>query len=231
MKTIGLLGGMSWESTTLYYQLINQSIKRRLGGLHSARVALVSVDFHDVETLQHQGRWDEAGELLARAAAQVQAAGADCLLICTNTMHKVAPAVEAALDIPLLHVVDATAAQAHARGHQRLGLLGTRFTMEQPFYRDRFTERYGIDMLVPALAEREEVHRIIYEELCLGTITEPSRARMLEIIDGLMAAGAEAIVEGCTEIGMLVGAQHTQAPLYDTTAVHAEAAVTWALTP
>ncbi|MEO0424003.1 MAG: aspartate/glutamate racemase family protein [Pseudomonadota bacterium] len=231
MKTIGLLGGMSWESTTLYYQLINQSIKRRLGGLHSARVALVSVDFQDVETLQHQNRWDEAGELLARAAVQVQAAGADGLLICTNTMHKVAPAVEAAIDIPLLHVVDATAAQARDRGHQRLGLLGTRFTMEQPFYRDRFTERYGIDMLVPDLAEREEVHRIIYEELCLGTISEASRARMLEIIDGLMAAGAEAIVEGCTEIGMLVGEQHTQAPLYDTTAVHAEAAVTWALAP
>ncbi|MEM9387688.1 MAG: aspartate/glutamate racemase family protein [Pseudomonadota bacterium] len=230
MKTIGLLGGMSWESTTLYYQLINQAVKQRLGGLHSAPIALVSVDFHEIESLQHEGRWDEAGAFLARAASQVQAAGADCLLICTNTMHKVADAVEAAIDVPLLHVVDATAALAREAGRRRLGLLGTRFTMEQPFYRDRFAQRYSIDILVPGAAEREEVHRIIYEELCLGTINDRSRARMLEIIDGLMASGAEAIVEGCTEIGMLVGERHTQAPLYDTTAVHAEAAVTWALT-
>ncbi len=229
MKTIGLLGGMSWESTTLYYQLINESIKHRLGGLHSARIAMVSVDFQDVETLQHAGRWEEAGELLARAARQVQAGGADCLLICTNTMHKVATQVEAAVDIPLIHVVDATAARAREEGRRRLGLLGTRFTMEQDFYGGRFADRHDIDILVPGGDERQEVHRIIYEELCLGTIVDSSRTRMLQIIDGLMERGAEAIVEGCTEIGMLVTPAHTQAPLYDTTALHAEAAVAWAL--
>lgn len=229
MKTIGLLGGMSWESTALYYRLLNEAVKQRLGGLHSARIVLVSVDFQEIEILQRADRWDEAGDLLARGAMQVEAAGAECLLICTNTMHKVAPQVEAAIGIPLLHVVDATASRAQEDGCRRVGLLGTRFTMEQDFYAGRFADRYAIDVLVPEDAERGEVHRIIYEELCLGVIREHSRARMLAIIDGLMARGAQAIVEGCTEIGMLVTAQHTQAPLYDTTQVHAHAAVKWAL--
>lgn len=228
MKTIGLLGGMSWESTELYYRKINEETKRVLGGLHSAPVAMFSVDFQEIEELQHGDDWDACASILADRAGKVQAAGADLLLICTNTMHRVAPQVEAAIDIPLLHIADATAARIKAAGFRRVGLLGTRFTMEQDFYRGRLEEQ-GIEVLVPAAADRERVHRVIYEELCLGDVRESSRQAFLEIIDRLAAEGAEAVIEGCTEIVMLVQQAHTQVPLFDTTSIHAEQAVAEAL--
>ncbi|MEE4298538.1 MAG: aspartate/glutamate racemase family protein [Pseudomonadales bacterium] len=228
MKTIGMLGGMSWESTALYYRLINEETRRRRGGLHSAPIALVSVDFDEIETLQAAGDWDRAGDLLAARAREVEAAGADFLLICTNTMHRVADAVVAAIDIPLLHLADATARRIRAAGLTRIGLLGTRFTMEQDFYRARL-EAQGIEVLVPNAADRALVHRVIYEELCLGEVRDASRAEYLRIIDALAAAGAEGVIEGCTEIVMLVQQVHTTMPLFDTTAIHAEEAVARAL--
>ena len=230
MKTIGLLGGMSWESTELYYRAVNEGVRTRLGGLHSARIAMVSVDFEEVEALQRGGRWEEAGALLAAQARRVQAAGADCLLICTNTMHRVADAVEAAIDIPLLHLADATAERVRAAGIGRVGLLGTAFTMEQDFYRGRLAERHGLEVLVPGAADRALVHRTIYQELCLGVVSEASRAEFLRVIDALRAEGAEAVIQGCTEIVLLVQQRHTPVPLFDTTAIHCEAAVEWALT-
>lgn len=229
MKTIGLLGGMSWESTALYYQWINEMVKDRLGGLHSARIAMVSVDFQEIETLQHEGRWEEAGALLARDAAKVEAAGADFLLLCTNTMHKVAPIIESAIHIPLLHIADATAERIKARGMNVVGLLGTRFTMEQDFYAGRLRDKYGLEVLIPPPEDREIVHRIIYEELVLGIVREESRAEYLRIMDALHAQGAEGIIEGCTEIVMLVQQEHTPIPLFDTTRIHAEKAVELAL--
>ena len=231
MKTIGLLGGMSWESTALYYRLINEGVKARLGGLHSASLVLVSVDFHEIEQLQQRGDWTAAGQRLAQAAQQVAAAGADCLLICTNTMHKVAPQVQAALSIPVLHLADATAARVRAAGMRRVGLLGTRFTMEEDFYRGRLAQKHGLEVLVPPPAERELVHRVIYDELCLGRVEAASRAAYLRIMQGLQARGAEGIIEGCTVIVLLVQPQHTNIPLFDTTAIHAAAAVDWALAP
>lgn len=228
MKTIGLLGGMSWESTALYYRLINEGIKRRLGGLHSARTILFSVDFHDVEAMQDQGDWAGAAELLGDAAVSVERAGADFLLICTNTMHKVADEVAATISIPLLHIADATADRVIDSGIGSVGLLGTSFTMEQAFYKGRLQER-GIDVLIPSAKERRIVHRVIYEELCLGIVRDESRAAFLDIIDGLVAEGAEAVIEGCTEIGMLVRDEHTKARLFDTTRIHAEQAVALAL--
>lgn len=229
MKLIGLIGGMSWESTESYYRLINQAVKARLGGLHSARLLLYSVDFHEIEMLQRSGDWDTAGRLLADAARSLQAAGAECVLLCTNTMHKVAPAIEAAVSIPLLHIADATAAAIVAAGHTRVGLLGTRFTMEEAFYRERLASRHGLDVLIPAAAERADVNRIIYQELCLGVIREDSRARYREAIRQLVAAGAQAIILGCTEISLLVSALDASVPLFDTTALHARAAVDVAL--
>lgn len=231
MKCIGLLGGMSWESTVSYYQALNRGVKARLGGLHSARVLLSSVDFAEIERLQHAGDWPATARLLAEAARNVQAGGADFLLIGTNTMHKVAPEIEAAIDIPLLHIADATAHRLLADGVKKVGLLGTRFTMEQDFYKGRLQTRFGLEVLVPPEPQRERVHRIIYDELCLGQIREPSRAEYLAIIEGLAAAGAEAeaVILGCTEIALLVGEAKAAVPLYDTTAIHAEAAVTLAL--
>ncbi|UBH27455.1 aspartate/glutamate racemase family protein [Aeromonas enteropelogenes] len=229
MKCIGLLGGMSWESTVSYYQALNRGVKARLGGLHSARVLLSSVDFAEIERLQHAGDWPATARLLAEAARNVQAGGADFLLIGTNTMHKVAPEIEAAIDIPLLHIADATAHRLLADGVKKVGLLGTRFTMEQDFYKGRLQTRFGLEVLVPPEAQRERVHRIIYDELCLGQIREPSRAEYLAIIEGLAAAGAEAVILGCTEIALLVGEAKAAVPLYDTTAIHAEAAVRLAL--
>lgn len=229
MKTIGLLGGMSWESTELYYRWINEGIKARLGGLHSAKIAMVSVDFQEIEVLQHAGDWDRAGEALAEAARQVAAAGADFLLICTNTMHKVAPQIEAAIDIPILHLADATAARIKAQGIKRVGLLGTNFTMEQDFYRGRLTDKHGLEVLVPSPEDRQIIHRIIYDELVLGEVKESSRQAYLTIMDKLRDQGAEAIIEGCTEIVLLVQQQHTDIPLFDTTAIHAEAAVEMAV--
>ncbi len=228
MKTIGLLGGMSWESTALYYRLINESVRARLGGLHSAPIVMVSVDFQPIETMQQAGEWGAAGKALAAAARQVEAAGADFLLLCTNTMHKVAPQIEAAIDIPFLHLADATAERVRARGVTTVGLLGTRFTMEQDFYRGRL-ESQGLTVLTPDAAGREMVHRVIYDELCLGQVRDASRHAYIRVIDDLIDAGAEGIIAGCTEIGMLVSQEDTAVPLFDTTVIHAEAAVAAAL--
>ncbi|WP_408951788.1 aspartate/glutamate racemase family protein [Lysobacter sp. Hz 25] len=224
MKTLGLLGGMSWESTLPYYRLINETVRERLGGLHSAKLLLYSVDFAEVERLQHAGDWDAAGVLLGQAARSLRDGGAQLLVICTNTMHKVADAVEAASGLPLLHIADSTGAAIRAAGLSRIGLLGTRFTMEQDFYRQRLVERHGLDVIVPDPAGRELVHRVIYEELCLGRIRDESRQAYREVIAGLVARGAQGVILGCTEIGLLIGAGDVEIPLFDTTALHARAA-------
>ncbi|WP_233843661.1 aspartate/glutamate racemase family protein [Dyella sp. 2HG41-7] len=228
MKTIGLIGGMSWESTVPYYRLINEAVKARLGGLHSAKIVLYSVDFHEIEQLQRSGEWETAGEALAKAARRLEMAGADFLMICANTMHKVAPAIELEVHIPLLHVVDATAAQIRAAGFKKVGLLGTRFTMEQAFYGDRLKEQ-GLDVITPDQADRDIVHRVIYEELCVGKFVEPSRAEYRRIMAALVDKGAEAIILGCTEIALLVTPEDSAVPLFDTTRIHAQAAVDFAL--
>lgn len=224
MKTLGLLGGMSWESTLPYYRLINETVRERLGGLHSARLLLYSVDFAEVERLQHAGDWDAAGRLLGQAARCLRDGGAQLLVICTNTMHKVADAVEAASGLPLLHIADPTGAAIRAAGLSRIGLLGTRFTMEQEFYRQRLIERHGLDVIVPDAAGRDLVHRVIYEELCLGRIRDESRQAYREVIAGLVARGAQGVILGCTEIGLLIGSGDVEIPLFDTTALHARAA-------
>lgn len=229
MKTIGMLGGMSWESTVPYYRLINQRVQERLGGLHSARLLLYSVDFHEIEQLQRGGEWERAGTLLADGARRLQSAGADFLVICTNTMHKVAPAVEAAIALPLLHIADPTASAVAAAGVRRVGLLGTRFTMEEEFYRERLQRRHGLEVLVPESEDRLEVHRIIYEELCRGIVDDRSRHLYRDIIGRLVARGAEAVILGCTEISLLVGTDDSPVPLFDTTALHARAAADHAL--
>lgn len=231
MKIIGLIGGMSWESTVPYYRQINETIKERLGGLHSAKIVLYSVDFHDIERLQHAGDWDGAGAVLAEAARALQAAGADFLVLCTNTMHKVASSIEAAVTIPLFHIADPTAEEIQRAGHSTVGLLGTRFTMEQAFYRDRLSERHGLRVVTPDPADREIIHRIIYEELCLGVISAKSRDAYRRIMDSLAAQGAQAIILGCTEISLLVNQQDAKVPLFDTTAIHARAAAEEALSP
>ncbi|GAD64557.1 MULTISPECIES: aspartate/glutamate racemase family protein [Pseudomonadaceae] len=229
MKTIGLLGGMSWESTLPYYRHINEAVRERLGGLHSARLVLYSLDFHEIEALQRQGDWAAAGTLLADAARRLESAGADFLLLCTNTMHKVADAIEAASALPLLHIADPTAAAIQAAGLQRVGLLGTRFTMEQPFYRQRLEDRHGIQVLVPDEPDRAEVHRVIYEELCRGVVSEASRQAYRQVISRLVARGAQAVILGCTEIGLLVRADDAEVPLFDTCVLHAQAAAERAL--
>ncbi len=229
MKTIGMLGGMSWESTSSYYRFVNEGIKQRLGGLHSARICLYSVDFDEIEQLQHAGDWAATADILSQAGKRVQAGGADFLMICTNTMHKVALEVEAAIDIPLLHIADATAAELSKDGIGKVGLLGTRFTMEQDFYKGRVQERFGIEVVVPDSQRQQEIHRVIYEELCLGNIEQASRQYYLDTIDALASQGAEAVILGCTEIAMLVAQQDTKVPLYDTTAIHCQAAVELAL--
>ncbi len=229
MKTIGLIGGMSWESTALYYRLLNEGIKKKLGKLHSAKIALVSVDFQEVEVLQHRGEWEQAGALLADAAQGVEAAGADFVLICTNTMHKVASRVQEAVTIPLLHLADATAKRIQSNGYETIGLLGTRFTMEEDFYRGRLTSQHGLEVIVPAAGDRELVHRVIYDELCQGKTDDGSRREYLRIIEQMHAEGAQGVIEGCTEIGMLVQQEHTSVPLFDTTTIHVEEAVELAL--
>lgn len=228
MKTIGLLGGMSWESTAAYYRLLNEAVKARLGGLHSSKLVLVSVDFAEVEAPMQAGDWDLVGESLAKAARQVQSGGGECLLLCTNTMHRVAPAIEAAIDIPFLHIAEPTAQALKAAGHARIGLLGTRATMEQAFYRDYLAER-GIESLVPEARDRDLVHHVIFGELCKGVVTEPSRREYRRVMAELASRGAQAIILGCTEIAMLVDASDAAVPLFDTTALHAQAAVEWAL--
>jgi aspartate racemase len=229
VKTIGLIGGMSWESTVPYYRVINEAIKERLGGLHSAKLILYSVDFHDIERLQHSGDWAAAGRLLAATAQTVEIAGADFLVLCTNTMHKVAPAIEAAVRIPLLHIADATAQEIRAAGCSTVGLLGTRFTMEQAFYKDRLQQKHGLCVLAPPEGDREIVHQIIYDELCLGRVTDTSRAEYRRIMAELVSQGAEAIILGCTEITLLVGQADAAVPLFDTTRIHARNAAEWAL--
>ena len=229
MKTIGLLGGMSWESTELYYRWINQAVKQKLGGLHSAQVAMVSVDFQEIEILQHQGQWQQAGHMLTKAAQQIEAAGADFLLICTNTMHKVASQIEQGIHIPLLHIADATAAKIKQKQMKTVGLLGSKFTMAQDFYKGRLIEQQGLTVIVPTEEDQQTIHRIIYEELCLGIIKEDSRQTYLAIMERMRGQGAEGIIEGCTEIVMLVQQQHIKIPLFDTTAIHAEAAVAMAV--
>lgn len=230
MKTIGLLGGMSWESSASYYQLINEGVKEALGGLHSAKIVLYSVDFQEIETLQHQGEWDKTATLLANAAQQIESAGADFLLICTNTMHRVASLVEEQISIPLLHIADATAEEIVAAGIQKVGLLGTRFTMEQDFYKGRLTDKYGLDVLIPAATDRELIHQVIYDELCLGEINDSSRQAYKQIIKKLMDQGADGIILGCTEIALLVKPEDLpEVRLFDTTEIHAKKAVQWAL--
>ncbi len=229
MKTIGMLGGMSWESTVSYYKALNEGIKRALGGLHSAKICLYSVDFEPIEKLQHQGLWGETADILAKAAKSVESAGADFLLICTNTMHKVAPEIGGAITIPILHIADATARQLRAKNVQKTGLLGTRFTMEQDFYKGRLIDNFGIDVIIPEEEQRRGVHTIIYNELCLGIVRDESRKRYLEIINELFEQGAEAVILGCTEISLLVDQSHTSVPLYDTTEIHAAEAVKVAL--
>jgi aspartate racemase len=229
MKTLGLIGGMSWESTVPYYQHINQTIKAELGGLHSAKILLYSVDFAEVEQLQVTGQWDAAGKLLACVASKLEGAGADALVLCTNTMHKVADAISAAVHIPLLHIADPTAQAILGGGFTTVGLLGTRFTMEQDFYRSRLESTHGLTVLTPPQADRDRVHQIIYEELCLGEVKDSSRQTYLRVMADLQARGAQAIVLGCTEIAMLVQTQHTALPLFDTTALHARSAALWAL--
>ncbi len=229
MKTIGMLGGMSWESTVSYYKAINQGVKQALGGLHSAKIALYSVNFEEIEKLQRVGDWGQAGVILGEAAKSIQAGGADFLLICTNTMHKVLPQIEEQIDIPVLHIADATANKLIEDGISKVGLLGTAFTMEQDFYKRRISEKFGIEVIVPEHEEREVVHRVIYDELCQGQILSESREQYINIIDNLRRAGAEAVILGCTEIALLVEQQHTQVKLYDTTKIHAEEAVKLAL--
>jgi len=229
MKTIGLLGGMSWESSSIYYRWINEGMKRRLGGLHSAQIVMVSVDFQEIEDLQHTNKWSESGELLSRAARQVEAAGADFLLICTNTMHKVATQIEEAISIPLIHIADATAEEIKGKGIGTVGLLGTKFTMEQDFYAGRLNDKHGLHVITPSEEDREVVHQIIYKELVLGTVREDSRQKFITIMNKMSEQGAEGIIEGCTEIVMLVQQEHTAIPLFDTTAIHAQKAVEMAL--
>jgi aspartate racemase len=229
MKVIGLIGGMSWESTVEYYRVMNESVKARLGGLHSTKCVLYSVDFAEVAELQRQGQWAEAAQLLTSAARNVEKAGADFVLICTNTMHKLADSVQAGIGIPLLHIADATAAQVKQAGLQRVGLLGTRFTMEDDFYRERLTSQHGLQVVIPNPEDRDTVHRIIYEELCVGTIRPDSKAQMAGIMSRLVEMGAQGIVLGCTELGLLLDAGDSRVPLFDTTRAHALAAVEDAL--
>lgn len=230
MRVIGLIGGMSWESTAEYYRLLNELTRVRLGGLHSSRCIVYSVDFAEIERLQVAGEWERAGQVLAAAGKSLEAAGAELLLICTNTMHKVADQVAAAVSIPLLHLADTTAAAVRTAGLTRVGLLGTAFTMEQDFYRGRLAE-HDLEVLVPAAADRDTVHRVIYDELCQGIIRPESRTAYLKVIDELISRGAEGIILGCTEIELLIGPDDTPVPTFPTTRLHAEAAVTAALAP
>ena len=231
MKTIGLLGGMSWESTVGYYRMINEGVKKALGGLHSAKIVLYSVDFDSIEKLMGQGDWQGVAEDLSEAALKIQDAGADFLLICTNTMHQVAPEIQDKIDIPLLHIADATAEALIRSGIKKTGLLGTAFTMEQDFYKGRLNRDHGLDVLVPGKDDRAYIHQTIFQELCLGITKPETREEYLRIIGSLADQGAEAVILGCTEIGMLVGQKDTLVKLFDTTAIHAQKAVQYAIMP
>jgi aspartate racemase len=229
MKTIGLIGGMSWESSIEYYRIINEGVQARLGGLHSAKSVMVSVDFAEIEALQHQGCWEEATQIMIRAAQAVERGGADCVVICTNTMHKMAEAVQEKIGIPLLHIADATAERIQAQGLQCIGLLGTRFTMEEDFYKGRLEQRFGLRVLIPGAQDRQVIHRVIYDELVLGKIMPGSREQYLGIIKSVVEQGAQGVILGCTEIGLLVKQSDCGVPLFDTTEIHATSAVEWAL--
>ncbi|MCJ7433793.1 MAG: aspartate/glutamate racemase family protein [Anaerolineales bacterium] len=229
MKTIGMIGGMSWESSSEYYRIINETVKAKLGVLHSAKCVMYSVDFSEIEGLQRQGNWDKATQLMIEAAQHVEAGGADFVIICTNTMHKMADDVQKNINIPLLHIADATAEVIKARGLHKIGLLGTKFTMEEDFYRGRLVEKHGLEVIIPQADDRAIVHRVIYEELVLGHINPASRAEYKRIIETLIEAGAQGIILGCTEIGLLVKDEDSRAPLFDTTRIHAVKAVEYAL--
>lgn len=229
MKTIGMIGGMSWESTVSYYRAINEGVKKKLGGLNSAKISMCSVNFDEIAKLQHQGEWDKTAEILTQAAKSVESGGADFLMICTNTMHKVAPQIESSLTIPLLHIADATAEQLQHDGIIKVGLIGTKFTMEQDFYKGRLTDKFGIDVVVPDERQRQIIHDVIFQELCQGNIVEESRREYLDIIVDLSKKGAQAVILGCTEIALLIRPEHTDVRLYDTTTVHAQAAVEMAI--
>jgi aspartate racemase len=229
MKTIGLIGGMSWESSLEYYRILNETVKERLGGLHSAKCVLASVDFAEIEPLQQQERWAELAQMMVAAAQNVERAGADFILLCTNTMHKLAEDIQAGIHIPFLHIADATARRIKSAGIRKVGLLGTRFTMEQDFYRVRLEEKHHLSLLIPVEQQRELIHRIIYEELCLGIIREESRNQYAQVIQELARAGAQGIILGCTEIELLVKPEDSPVPLFPTTRIHAEAAVDYAL--
>jgi aspartate racemase len=229
MKTVGLLGGMSWESTACYYKTINEGIKCALGGLHSAKIAMVSVDFYEIEQLQHKGEWGKTASILSSAAQSIESAGADFLLICTNTMHKVSDEIQTNISIPLIHIADATAQVLQVDGITKVGLLGTRFTMEQDFYKNQLIHNFNIDVIVPDSDQQTIIHDVIYNELCLGIINDDSKKQYLNIISTLFKQGAQAIILGCTEITLLVKQIDTNVPLYDTTQIHANAAVKMAL--
>jgi len=229
MKTIGLIGGMSWESSSEYYRIVNETTKEKLGGLHSAKCVMYSVDFAEMEALQREGRWRESAQILVAVAQNLVRAGADFIVLCTNTMHKLADEIQANITIPLLHIADATAEQVKAAGIRTIGLLGTRFTMEEDFYKGRLNQKYGLTVLIPDEKEREIVHRTIYDELVLGVVRQESREQYKQIITRLVQAGAEGIILGCTEIGLLVHAEDSRVPLFDTTRIHAVAAVEYAL--
>ena len=230
MKTIGMIGGMSWESSIEYYRIINETVRTELGGFHSAKSMMVSVEFAEIEALQHQDRWDEAAKILIAAARSLESGGADFTIICTNTMHKLYDKIQQSVRIPLLHIADATAELIKAQGIQKIALLGTRFTMEENFYKGRLIEKYGLDVIIPGSEDMENIHRIIYDELCAGIIQPDSKQKYTDIIRRLAKEGAEGIILGCTEIGLLVKQEDSPVPLFDTTEIHARAAVKYALT-
>lgn len=229
MKTIGLIGGMSWESSIEYYRIINQSVREKLGGVHSAKSVMLSVDFAEIEPLQHQGKWEETGKILVESAQSLEKSGADFIVLCTNTMHKVADQIQAHVQIPLLQIADATAQRVIDSGIRKIALLGTRFTMEEDFYKGRLAQKYHLDVLIPQPEEREIIHNVIYNELVVGRIQPQSREQYLMIIKHMIEEGAEGIILGCTEIGLLVKQSDCPVPVFDTTRIHAEAAVAFAL--
>ena len=231
MKTTGLIGGMSWESSIEYYQIINEAVRAKLGGLHSAKCIMYSVNFAEIEPLQHQAKWNEATQLMIAAAKSVERGGADFVIFCTNTMHKVADEVQKHIQIPILHIADATAERIKAQGMKKVGLLGTKFTMEGDFYKDRLIQKHNLEVMIPTAVEREIVHRVIYDELCVGEIKQSSKMKYMDIIERFAQDGAEGIILGCTEIGLLVKKEDSRVLLFDTTRIHAEAAVEYALEP
>ncbi len=229
MKVIGLIGGMSWESSLEYYRIINETTKEKLGRFHSAKSLMYSVDFEEIEILQHQGKWDKATELMINAAQRVEKGGADLVIICTNTMHKMAEEVQKSIKIPLLHIADATAEEIKKQGLKKVGLLGTKFTMEEDFYKGRLSEKFGLEVIIPNEEERQLIHNILYSELCLGEIKSQSKEKFIRIIKNLAAGGAEGVILGCTEIPLLISQEDCEVPLFDTTRIHARFAVEYAL--